>query len=89
MTMQANARATARLGMLFLALAALAAGAAQAAESPSQRAAADARAQAPIDLTGYWVSLVTEDWRFRMIVAEPGDVESIPLTPAGREAARA
>ncbi len=26
-----------------------------------------AKAQAPIDLTGYWVSLVTEDWLYRMV----------------------
>ena len=25
-----------------------------------------AQQAAPIDLTGYWVSFVTEDWRFRM-----------------------
>ena len=25
------------------------------------------KAQAPWDITGYWVSIVTEDWRFRMI----------------------
>ena len=25
------------------------------------------RAAAPEDLTGYWVSVVTEDWRFRMV----------------------
>ena len=24
------------------------------------------RAAAPIDLTGYWVSIVTQDWRWRM-----------------------
>ena len=26
-----------------------------------------ARAGAPIDLTGYWVSIVTQDWRWRMV----------------------
>ena len=26
-----------------------------------------AKAAAPIDLTGYWVSVVTEDWRYRMV----------------------
>ena len=25
-----------------------------------------AKAAAPFDLTGYWVAMVTEDWRFRM-----------------------
>ncbi len=41
-------------------------------------------------MTGYWVSVVTEDWRWRMLVAEPGDVENgIPLNQAGRELAEA
>ena len=42
---------------------------------------------APIDLTGYWVSVVTEDWRFRMIVPDKGDFASVPLTPEGRKLA--
>ncbi len=31
------------------------------------------KAAAPIDLTGYWVSVVDEDWRFRMVVPPPRD----------------
>jgi hypothetical protein len=42
-----------------------------------------AQATAPIDLTGYWVSIVTEDWRFRMIAAPKGDFAGVPLNPAG------
>jgi hypothetical protein len=45
------------------------------------------RASAPIDLTGYWVSVVTEDWRFRMIVPDKGDFASVPLNPEGRRIA--
>jgi hypothetical protein len=45
------------------------------------------RAAAPNDLTGYWVSIVTEDWRWRMLTPPPGDYASVPLTPAGVEAA--
>jgi len=37
-----------------------------------------AKASAPIDLTGYWVSLVTEDWRWRMVTPAKGDYPSIP-----------
>jgi len=48
-----------------------------------------ARDAAPIDLTGYWVSLVTEDWRFRMLTAPAGDYEGIGLTPRAREIADA
>jgi hypothetical protein len=44
---------------------------------------------APIDLTGYWVSVVTEDWRFRMIVPDKGDFASVPLNPEGRKVANA
>ena len=55
---------------------------------PSGEAARpDARSAAPIDLTGYWVSIVTEDWRFRMIVPDKGDYASVPLTALGRQTA--
>jgi hypothetical protein len=47
------------------------------------------RAQAPVDLTGYWVSIVTEDWRWRMVTPPKGDYASLPLTPAARKAADA
>jgi hypothetical protein len=80
----------ARLAAVLLATVAMAcAHATRAAEAAAAKAPLDPRALAPIELTGYWVSLVTEDWRFRMIVADPGDLESIPLTPAGRDAAKA
>src|SRR5207249_190802 len=41
------------------------------------------RAAAPVDLTGYWVSLVTEDWRYRMITPKRGDHPSVPLNAEG------
>ena len=34
---------------------------------------------APVDLTGYWVSLVTEDWRWRMVTPLKGDSASVPI----------
>src|SRR5436309_13128833 len=46
-----------------------------------------AKASAPIDLTGYWVSLVTEDWRWRMVTPAKGDYPSIPLNDAAKRAA--
>ena len=46
-----------------------------------------ARESAPIDLTGYWVSFVTEDWRFRMMTPPKGDYARVPLTPEGRKVA--
>src|SRR5215831_20320764 len=45
------------------------------------------QAAAPVDLTGYWVALVTEDWRWRMITPKKGDFPSIPLNNAGRDLA--
>jgi hypothetical protein len=45
-----------------------------------QAAAKDA---APVDLTGYWVSIVTEDWRYRMVTPARGDHPSVPLNAAG------
>jgi hypothetical protein len=48
-----------------------------------------ARAAAPDDLTGYWVSIVTEKWRFRMLVPDKGDYVRVPLNPEGRKVADA
>ncbi len=39
------------------------------------------KAAAPIDLTGYWVSVVTEDWRYRMVTPTKGDYQGVPMTP--------
>ena len=45
------------------------------------------RAAAPIDLTGTWVSLVTEEWRWRMTTPPRGDYISLPLSEEGRRVA--
>ncbi len=42
---------------------------------------------AAVDLTGTWVSIVSEDWAVRMIVPPKGDFESLPLTRAAQDAA--
>ena len=42
---------------------------------------------APIDLTGYWVSIVSEDWRFRMVTPPKGDYPNFLLNPAGAKLA--
>jgi hypothetical protein len=47
------------------------------------------RAAAGVDLTGVWVSVVTEDWRWRMMTPALGDYTSLPLTPAARTVADA
>ena len=46
-----------------------------------------AKASAPEDLTGYWVSLVTEDWRWRMVTPAKGDYDGVPINPAARKVA--
>jgi hypothetical protein len=48
-----------------------------------------AKAAALIDLTGYWVSVVTEDWRYRMVTPAHGDYQGVPMTPAARAIADA
>lgn len=50
-------------------------------------AARPPRAMAPIDLTGYWSAVVTQDWRWRMLVPPKGDYAGLPLTAEGRKVA--
>src|SRR6266705_6061706 len=42
------------------------------------------RAAARIDITGYWDSLITEDWRYRQFTPPKGDYVSVPLNPGER-----
>ncbi len=53
------------------------------------RAPATARAAAPFDITGHWVSLITDDWVYRMITPAKGDVSYVPLNAEGRRLAEA
>ena len=46
-----------------------------------------ARSLAPIDITGYWVAVITEDWRWRMMTPPKGDYASLPLNNEGRRVA--
>lgn len=48
---------------------------------------ATGRAAAPIDLTGYWTAVITEDWRWRMVTPAKGDYQSIPITAAAQKLA--
>ncbi len=48
-----------------------------------------ARSIAPVDFTGYWVSVVSEDWRHRMMTPAKNDFESLPLNAEGTRAAQA
>src|SRR5580698_3861627 len=49
--------------------------------------AASPKQAAPIDMTGYWVSVVTEDWKFRMVTPPKGNYAGVPLNAAGRKVA--
>lgn len=44
---------------------------------------------APIDLTGTWVSVITEDWHIRMITPPQGNFDGLPLTARAQEVANA
>jgi hypothetical protein len=63
--------------------------AAQVGRGAGPGPAASGRAGALLDLTGTWVSVITEDWRWRMITPPRGDVASVPLNPVGRKLADA
>src|SRR5213594_3308680 len=43
------------------------------------------KAAAPTDLVGYWVAIVSEDWRWRMGVGLKGDYGYLTLSPEGRK----
>lgn len=71
-------------GAAMLGQTALAQGGGRPAAGPPQAA----EQAAPIDLTGYWESVVTEDWRWRMLTAPAGDYSSVPLNRAGQAIAK-
>jgi hypothetical protein len=48
-----------------------------------------AKANALIDITGYWVAIVNEDWVYRMMTPAKGDRAFVPLNPAGQQVADA
>src|SRR5438045_319969 len=53
------------------------------AQAPTPKSAS------PSDFTGYWVSVVTEDWLYRMVTPAKGDYSSVPINPEGRKLADA
>ncbi len=58
------------------------------AQAPARAAAVpSARAIAPVDLTGYWVSVISEDWQWRMFTPPKGDYASLPLNADGTRVA--
>jgi hypothetical protein len=47
--------------------------------------AAAARQAAPFDLAGYWVSVITEDWKLRMVTPGKGVYDALTLNAEGRK----
>jgi hypothetical protein len=39
---------------------------------------------APVDFTGYWTAIITQDWRWRMVVPPKGAFNGVPLNAEGR-----
>jgi hypothetical protein len=64
-------------------------GGGQGAAAQGNQPPATARASAPFDPTGQWVSLITNNWRTRMVPPPLGDYADIPLNDAGRKVADA
>jgi hypothetical protein len=73
----------------LLALASAAANLAVDAQPPRAPDTRTPRERAPIDLTGQWVAVVDEDWRWRMVTPPVGDTSSLPVNERGRAAAAA
>lgn len=59
------------------------------AASAAKKPPPTARAQEPFDPTGYWVSLVTQNWQYRMVVPGPGEYADIPMNPMAKKTADA
>ncbi|HEX5045774.1 MAG TPA: hypothetical protein VFX89_01540 [Gammaproteobacteria bacterium] len=89
-TIERRAGTRARLtlaGAAALAAAALAGSAVAQPRGGQAQPPQSPRAGAPVDLTGYWVAVVSEDWRHRMATPRKGDYESVPLNGEGRRVA--
>jgi hypothetical protein len=71
-----------RIAALMVVVSALSVAAQQAPPVPRTP-----RTSAPIDITGYWVAVITEDWRWRMLTPPKGDYASVPLNDEGRRVA--
>src|SRR5215468_5403483 len=74
--------------LLVVAMISLGSGSVHAQQRGGSRGAAPqtAKTTAPFDMTGYWISVVTEDWRWRMF-PNKGDYAGVPLNPEGRKVA--
>ncbi len=63
--------------------------AAPPATSAAPKPTAEAQTPLGFDLPGYWVSIVTQNWRFRMVVPTRGDYAEIPINLKAKQFADA
>jgi len=78
--MNRSARVMLVIGFLFCLPSAMPA----LAQAPRGGGPPSPRAGAPVDLTGNWVSVVSEDWRLRMMTPAKGDYTNIPVNDEAR-----
>lgn len=77
-----------RLGMLAVALLAIATVTVDAQRGGGRGGPPPtARDAAALDLTGYWVSVITEDWKLRMVTPKKGVYDTLTLNAEGRKMA--
>jgi hypothetical protein len=76
-------------GALFVIVAATVPINAQRGRGGAAGPAASPRQAAPIDLTGYWVSPIIEDWKYRMVIPNKGVFGGIPLNAEGQKVGNA
>ena len=72
----------------FLCLAIAAAMYAQGGRGGANGPPPPAKTAAPVDLTGYWVSVIVDEWRFR-VTPQKGDILYLPINAAARRVALA
>jgi hypothetical protein len=76
-------------GAIFLSILLLPASPLFATQAAQTGAAPTAQELAPRDITGYWVSIVSEDWHVRMVTPRKGNYESLPINDEGKRVADA
>ena len=74
--------------LIGIGLAALLAAPGIRAQNQGAPGATSPKAEAPIDLTGYWVSQIVDEWRLR-VKPEKGDTPYLPINPEARRIANA
>jgi hypothetical protein len=84
-----NVISNSKAGLMGLLLSLSITAVAQPSGSPAVPDPLPAQESAPIDLTGQWVSIVNEDWLWRMVTPVKGDFTSVPLNTRGEEVGNA